>query len=121
MYVNSGRAGDSIEALPQEGDDLGLWVSWATLLLESGNNSRTNLWVGLEMTGAPIINNHVVMGYLQFQDPEATGKYQTFTCTTRHWREGVTDIAKWFDVGNFYGTQSFAGLQGSYDSLNPDE
>ena len=64
MYVESGQAGNIVEALPQEGDDLGMWVSWATLLLASGTNERTNLWVSLEISGAPITNNHVVMGYV---------------------------------------------------------
>ena len=49
MYVESGQAGNIIEALPQEGDDLGIWVSWATLLLASGTNERTNLWISLEI------------------------------------------------------------------------
>ena len=77
--------------------------------------------MSLEIAGAPITNQHVVMGYVQFQDPEVTGRFQSFTCATRHWREGITDIAKWYDVKNFYGSTSLAGLDNAYDHLNADD
>ena len=73
MYVNSGQAGSIIEAIPVEGEDFGLWITHATLQLESGNVSRTNLWMNIEVSGAPIVNNHVVLGYVQFQNPDVDG------------------------------------------------
>ena len=77
--------------------------------------------MNVEISGAPLVNNHVIMGYVTFQNPDVDGQFQSFTCASRYWREGITDIPKWYEVKNFYGRDTFGTLIGPYDKLNSDE
>ena len=70
MYITSGEAGEYIEAIKPADDELGLMINWATLQLDSGTIQRLNLWINMELSGAPIIDNYLVMTYMQFRDPE---------------------------------------------------
>ena len=71
--------------------------------------------MNVEISGAPLVNNHVIMGYVTFQNPDVDGQFQSFTCASRYWREGITDIPKWYEVKNFYGRETFGSLIGPYD------
>ena len=107
LYIDSGAAGKYVETIKPQDDELSMMVNWATLLLDSGTIQRANLWINMELSGAPIIDNYLVMTYMQFRDPEKTGRYQSFTCATYHWRHRPA-VAKWFEVKNFYGSEKFS-------------
>ena len=59
-----------MEAIKPADDELGLMINWATLQLDSGTIQRLNLWINMELSGAAIIDNYLVMTYMQFRDPE---------------------------------------------------
>ena len=77
--------------------------------------------MNMEVSGANLVNNHVIMSYVTFQNPDVDGTFQTFTCASRYWREGITDIPKWYEVKNYYGRNTLSSLIGPYDKLNLDE
>ena len=81
---------------------------------------RLNLWINMELSGAPIIDNYLVMTYMQFRDPERLGRYQSFTCATYHWRHRRV-VPKWYEVKNFYGSEEFSQSEEAYDHFAKDD